>query len=407
VQAATETATMLDVETVPLTDFGEHELVPLDAARRLVLGLLGPLPVVDRPVERSRSLRLGADVVAPIPIPTFDNAAMDGYAVDTGSCVTAGGRTTCSRFWPISTGMPIPRGSDAIVPVEAVRAVTARGLETDAVPAAGDHFRRAGEELPVGGLALGAGTVLTPGAIGLLSSLGITSVPVVPRPRVAIVVTGDEVVGPGCPLPEGRIYDADGPLCRALVEEAGGEVVAFELLRDDPATIGSRLERLASEADVVCSTGGASVGTRDHLVAEIRARGRFVVHQLAMKPARPTSMGLIGATPIFVLPGNPLAVLVGFEALARPALRRMLGSPDVLRPRVEAVARCRFPHRPGRLELVPARIVRGEEPGMEPASSRRGSAVLSGAAVADGLALLDAERGDVVPGDRVPLELWT
>jgi molybdopterin molybdotransferase len=382
------------------------ELVGLDAARSLVLGLLRPLDPAERPIERSRGCRLAADVIAPIPIPTFDNAAMDGFAVCTSSCDSGGGIITCTRYWPISTGMPIPAGADSIVPIEAVHGRGEGRLQVDSMPRPGDHLRRAGEELAAGALVLQRRTKLTPAAIGLLSSLGLVSVSVMPPPRVAIIVTGDEVVAPGVPLPEGRIYDADGPLCRALVEEAGGEVVAFERLPDDADRIGRCVERLAADADVIFSTGGASVGTRDHLIDQVRRRGSLVIHQLAIKPARPTSMGFVGRCAVFILPGNPLAVLVGFEALARPALRRLVDELEVLRPRVRGVARQAIPHRRDRLELVPIRVLDGDPPGVQTASSRRGSAVLSGAAVADGLALLEADRGDIATGDPLTIECW-
>jgi molybdopterin molybdotransferase len=197
-----------------------------------------------------------------------------------------------------------------------------------------------------------------------------------------------------------------GPSCGALVEEAGGDVIASERLPDDPLRIGRRLSGLAQEADLVCTSGGASTGSRDHLMAQLRRLGSLVIHQLAIKPGRPTSVGLIGQTPVFVLPGNPLASLVGFEAVVRPALRRLAGDSDPLRPRSPAVARGPIPHRPGRLELVPIRIVgAGPMPEVE-AVVERGSAMLSGAAIADGLTLIDADRGTVVPGDRLTVEWW-
>ena len=246
----------------------------------------------------------------------------------------------------------------------------------------------------------------TTAAIGLLSSFGLDSAMVIPPPRVAILVTGDEVSEPGRPLAAGHVYDADGPLLRALVEEAGGDVVASERLPDDPVRIGRRLAHLAQLADLVCTSGGASLGSRDHLIGQLERLGSLVIHQLAIKPGRPTSMGLIGSTPIVVLPGNPLASLVGFEALVRPVLRRLAGDTDPLRPRTRAVAHQAIAHRPGRLELTPVRIVgAGSTPEVE-AVMERGSAMLSGAALADGLALLEADRGAVAPGERLIVESW-
>ncbi len=384
---------------------GEVELAQFDVARTLVLERVRAKDPADHPLGRARGCRLAVDVLAPIPLPPFDNAAMDGYAVRLGPGSDAVRSVLRSDAWSIATGMPIPPGANAVVPIEHVHEAPER-LEFDTDVRPGDHVRRAGEELAVGRLGLAAGSRLTPAAIGLLSSFGLDSAPVIPPPRVAILVTGDEVAAPGLALPPGHIYDADGPLLRALAEEAGGEVVALERLPDDPVQIRRRLSDLAQEADLVCTSGGASLGTRDHLIGRLRELGSLLVHQLAIKPGRPTSMGLIGQTPVFVLPGNPLASLVGFEALVRPALRRLAGDPDPLRSRSSAIARGPIAHRPGRLELVPVRLVGAGLPAEVQAVIERGSAMLSGAARADGLARLEADRGEVAPDERVTVEWW-
>ena len=398
-------ATDVDRDPRPVSTGGEVELAQLDVARAMVLARVRAMDPADRPLGRARGCRLAVDVTAPIPLPPFDNAAMDGYAVRLGSGQGSVRSVLRSDAWPIATGMPIPPGADAVVPIERVHEAPERlQFDTDVRP--GDHVRRAGEELAAGSLGLAAGSRLTPAAIGLLSSFGLDSVPVIPPPRVAIMVTGDEVAEPGLALPPGHIYDADGPLLRALVEEAGGEVVASERLPDDPVRIGKWLVNLAQEADLVCTSGGASLGTRDHLIGRLRELGSLLVHQLAIKPGRPTSMGMIGGTPLVVLPGNPLASLVGFEALVRPALRRLAGDADPLRSRSSAIARGPIAHRPGRLELVPVRSVGAGPVAEVEAVIERGSAMLSGAALADGLALLDADRGGVAPGERVTVEWW-
>ncbi len=383
----------------------EVELVDLDVARVMVLERVRPLDPAERPLVRARGCRLAVDVRAPIPLPPFDNAAMDGYAVRLNPASGSARWVPRSDAWPISTGMPVPPGAHAVVPIERVHERRDR-LEFEGDVRPGDHIRRAGEELAKGRLGLAADSRLTPAAIGLLSSLGLVSAVVTPRPRVAILVTGDEVADPGSALPPGHIYDADGPLLGALVEEAGGEVVAAERLHDDPVRIGSRLARLAQDADLVCTSGGASLGSRDHLIGRLCQRGSLLIHQLAIKPGRPTSMGLIGGTPVFVLPGNPLASLAGFEALVRPALRRLAGDADPLRPSSSATARTLIAHRPGRLELVPVRIVGAGPVAEVEAVIERGSAMLSGAALADGLALLEADRGAVAPGEHVTVEWW-
>ncbi|MGZ8705714.1 MAG: molybdopterin-binding protein [Aeromicrobium sp.] len=181
--------------------------------------------------------------------------------------------------------------------------------------------------------------------------------------------------------------------------------MAHERARDDPSQIGPALLRLAAEADLVCTTGGASVGTRDHLIDLLGSLGTVEVHQVAIRPGRPTSMGLIGATPVFVLPGNPLALLVGFEAIVRPAVRRLAGDVEMLRPSCECVAGGLI-DRHARLELVPVRLSSGSPPTATPVR-QLGSAMLAGAAVADGLAFIEAGYGSIGPGERFIVERWT
>jgi molybdopterin molybdotransferase len=189
------------------------EFVPLETARPIVLHLLHALGARQVSLAHARDCRLAVDVRAPIPLPPFDNAAMDGYAVRLGPGPGSARWVPRSDAWPISTGMPIPTGADAVVPIERVGEERER-LWFDTDVRSGDHIRRAGEELAAGGLGLPGGSRLTPAAIGLLSSFGLDSALVVPRPRVAILVTGDEVAEPGRPLPAGHINDADGPLLR-------------------------------------------------------------------------------------------------------------------------------------------------------------------------------------------------
>ena len=161
--------------------------------------------------------------------------------------------------------------------------------------------------------------------------------------------------------------------------------------------------RLAGEADLVCTTGGASVGTRDHLIDLLGTLGTVEVHQVAIRPGRPTSMGRIGGTPVFVLPGNPLALLVGFEALVRPAVRRLAGL-EMLRPSCECVAGEPF-ERHDQLSFVPVHLESGS-PAIATPVRQRGSAMLAGAAIADGLARIEGGRGSVEVGECLTVDRW-
>jgi molybdopterin molybdotransferase len=383
---------------------GRRELQELGTVRAMIRRVVLPLPVKLERLDRVRGRRLGKDVLARVALPPFDNAAMDGYACRAAVVGAAHGSLDVSEADPICTGMPIPAGMDAIVPIERTRRSGER-IEVEGPVRAGDHVRRSGEELERASVALRAGVRLTPAAIGLLAAVGVGEVPVIPRPRVAILVTGDEIVGVADELLPGQIHDADGPLLAALLEDAGAEVVAHERLRDDRSRIGRALARLAAEADLVCTTGGASVGTRDHLIDLLGTLGTVEVHQIAIRPGRPTSMGLIGETPVFVLPGNPLALLVGFEAIVRPAVRRLAGV-EMLRPSCECVAGEPIDRHERLASLVPVGLSSGS-PSIATAVRQRGSAMLAGAAVADGMAFVEAGPRSVEVGERLTVERWT
>jgi len=378
-------------------------LSTLDAARDAVRRLVRPGVATLTRLDRVRNLRLTNDVVTRQALPPFDNAAMDGFAVCTADIRGAPGSLDVAEAHPICTGMPVPTGTDAVIPIERTRRSGGRLLIDGAVHP-GDHIRRAGEELAAGGIALKAGARLTPAAIGLLAAIGVSAAPVIPRPRVAVLVTGDEVVDAADELLPGQIHDADGPLLCALLEESGAEVVALEHACDDPSQIGRVLAQMAASADMVCTTGGASVGSRDHLIDQLGALGTIAVHQIAIRPGRPTSMGLIGTTPVFVLPGNPLALLAGFEALVRPGVRSLTGDPEILRPSRVCVAGEAIP-RHDRLSLVLVRLRPGSPP-IAVGVRLQGSAMLAGAALADGLALVEAGRGVVAPGESLKVERW-
>jgi molybdopterin molybdotransferase len=365
----------------------------VDVARRRVLALVAPLPAEDRSLADALGACLAAPLVAPGPRPAFDNAAMDGYAV---VAAHVDGRLPAEAV-AIATGQRIPAGSDAVVPLERVDAA---GRVAGPVRA-GDHVRRRGEEFGIAARLLGAGEELTAAAIGLLAGSGVVRVHVHQRPRVAVLVSGDELLPTARRAPDELIDDANGPMLRALIADAGGELGELAHVPDDREALCATVQRLAAGADLVCTSGGASVGRPDHLIGVVADLGRLVVHQLAAKPGRPASFGLVGTTPVAVLPGNPFALLTGFELLARPALRRIAGAADPQRVRLRLAAAHRFEADEGRTRLVPVRIAASRAAALDGS----GAAMLSGAARADGLAFI-AAGASVEVDEPLEVELW-
>jgi molybdopterin molybdotransferase len=327
----------------------------VEAHARVVADLIRPRPGATVATADAAGLVLADDVVAPLSLPGFDNSAMDGYAViaDDVASATAkspvtlrvaedipAGRTDTLTLKPgtahrIMTGAPVPTGATAVVPVE----VTNAGTETVEIRAAakpGQHIRRAGEDVKEGVTVLRSGQVVTPAALGLAAALGLTELTVIPRQRVLVVSTGEELVAAGQPLRPGQIYESNAVMLAAAVREAGGEVVAAPMTGDDVDEFRHALDTYASLADLIITTGGVSAGAYEVVKDSLRGAGIEFV-KVAMQPGMPQGAGRRGSTPIITLPGNPVSALVSFEVFVRPALRTAMALPCPHRPRRTAV----------------------------------------------------------------------
>jgi molybdenum cofactor synthesis domain-containing protein len=378
-------------------------------------------------VRDALGLVLAGDIVAGEQVPPFANTAMDGYAVraaDTsGASADAPVRLRVVGDLPaghpptvpvgpgeairIMTGAPIPDGADAIVMVERTVRDGTDGVRIAAEAAPGDHVRAAGGDLETGDAVFGAGTVLGPAHLGVLCSLGLTEVPAYPRVRVGVISTGDELQEGPVELAPGQIRDSNRPMLLALVEEAGAEPVDLGIGRDDEAAVTALFRDAAARCDAIITTGGVSVGDYDVVKAVLERLGTLEWWQVAIKPAKPFAFGNVDGTPIFGLPGNPVSSHVSFELFARPALRRMMGRPDVERPVVRAVAGAAFGRRAdGRVHLDRVRVVNEAGRYVAVRSGAQASNVLSGMAAANGLARVPDGDG-LEPGDPVEVMLLT
>ncbi|MGH3678685.1 MAG: molybdopterin molybdotransferase MoeA [Mycobacterium sp.] len=332
--------------------------------RGVVAGLITPRAPVGVPLADTLGLVLAEDVVAPLSLPGFDNSAMDGYAVIAGDVAPASteqpvllpvaedipaGRTDFLTLKPgtahrIMTGAPVPSGATAVVPVEATDGST----DTVAIRAtakAGQHIRRAGEDVTAGTTVLRAGQVVTPAVLGLAAALGLGVLSVIPRQRVLVMSTGSELVAPGMPLKPGQIYESNAFMLAAAVRDAGAHVVAAPMTGDDVDQFRAVLDRHAGEADLIITTGGVSAGAYEVVKEALGAQVDFV--KVAMQPGMPQGAGRVTgaagpatsgtATPIITLPGNPVSALVSFEVFIRAPLRAVMGLPQPERPRLTAV----------------------------------------------------------------------
>jgi molybdopterin molybdotransferase len=403
---------------------GSSQLIEIDAARAVVLERAQPLGSERVKLGDALGRVLAVDVVSLQPVPPFDNSAMDGFAVRSADLREAGPRAPVSlriidesragqpaqrdlgrgEAIAISTGAAMPRGADAVVPVERT-ASSVDGVEVELAVAAGNDVRHAGDDLRAGELVIEAGSAIGAAQLGALASVGAGEVECARRPRVSLVVTGDELLEPGESPRAGAIYDSNAFSISALARRCGAQVTRLATVADEPSVTRDALERALADSDVVVVCGGMSVGAHDHVrqaLVALEVRERF--WGLALKPGKPTSFGTRGATSVFGLPGNPVSAMVTFALLVAPALRALQGdttaqrrtyatfTEDYAKPADRAHAvRCR-------LLLTPA----GWQ--AQPTGDQR-SHILGSMLGADALALIPTSVTSVRAGERVEVLL--
>ena len=331
----------------PIRTTSAYAMVSVDEATTEILARTRRLDpeTVDAITAEGRTL---AEAVHSLEaVPAGARSAVDGYAVrasDAGERVllqhevVAGPEQTVEvrpgEAVRIMTGGPLPPGADAVVMVEDTEERQGRViLGREAAP--GGNVHRAGQDVGDGQLVLGAGAVLGPAEIGLLATLGRSRVPVYRRPRVAVLATGDELVEPWEAPPPGCIRDSNRYALLAAVREAGAEPIWSGMARDDEAGLAARAAEALAGADVLITSGGVSMGTRDLIKPLLERLGTVHFGRVNFKPGKPLTFATIGDTLTFGLPGYPVSSLVTFEVLVRPALLKMQGRTQVGRPRVE------------------------------------------------------------------------
>jgi molybdopterin molybdotransferase len=367
---------------------------------------------------------LAQDLVSPISVPPHDNSAMDGYAFDSSQLrldapltLQLAGTALAGKAWPgqvaagqcvkIMTGAIMPAGTDTVVPQEFV---TAQG-EVVTIPAgllqAGDNRRLKGEDLHEGRPALRQGERLLPAACGLVASLGLKTVAVRRRLRVAYFSTGDEILSLGEAVREGAVYDSNRYTVFGLLTRLGCEVIDMGVVRDEPALLEAAFSQAAKTADAIITSGGVSVGEADYTRAMMKKLGDVEFWRIAMRPGRPMAVGRIGKAVLFGLPGNPVAVMVTFLAFVRPALLRMMGANPDSPPLLQARSQEAMRKKPGRTEYQRGMVSRGVDGSLVVRTTgNQGSGVLSSMVQANGLIVLHHAQGNVAVGDAVDVMMF-
>ena len=353
---------------------------------------------------------LADSVVALTPVPHFARAAMDGFAVIAEQTFGADahsparfevigrsrpgqrfdGHLSAGQAVAIATGAPVPAGADAVVPVE-YSELQGDTVEIRTTVTPGKHVGRVGEDVEAGQTMLEPGRVLRAQDLGLLSALGVGSIPVVRMPSIAVIVTGDELLAPGTPPAEFTIPDTNSPMLVALIGRDGGRPVVFGPLIDDPDKLKSLIVELAANPafDAIFVSGGSSTGPEDHAPAIVREHGELLAHGVSLRPASPTGFGLIGGKPVLLLPGNPVSCLCAYDFFGGMIVRKLAGRASGLPYPV--IRRClsgKIVSALGRVDYVRVRFVGADE--VEPIATS-GASILSSTTIADGFVIVSAD----------------
>ncbi|HLI08728.1 MAG TPA: gephyrin-like molybdotransferase Glp [Ktedonobacteraceae bacterium] len=394
-------------------------MISVEEALERILAQIQPLEVTTVPLAQSQGLVLAEDVVAQEDIPPFANSAMDGYALLSKDSQPHEGQPPRLRVsggvaagyvaehaveegtaMRIMTGAPVPPGADSVIQVELTRS---EGQDSEWVEilqevAPGNNIRPAGEDMRRGQNVLARGTEIGPWEIGVLATLGWANVPVIRRPRVSILGTGDEVIDVNEPLRPGKIRNSNSYLLEAAVREAGAEPRRLGVARD---TVESLREKFtaAVQADLIITSGGVSVGDFDLVKDIMREQGEINFWRINMRPGKPVAFGHISGVPLLGLPGNPVSAAVTFELFGRPVIRKMLGHTRLLHPQVDVIVEDGVDEVVSRRHYVRARVELRAGRFVAHTTGNQGSNITTSLLNANALVIVPEGGVTIRPGD--------
>jgi len=399
-------------------------VISVEQALEKILAYVDVLGAEEIPILDTLGQVLAEDVVSDINVPPLDNSAMDGYAViaeDTRGAqqqspkclkvigtIPAGSipekEVTPGTAIRIMTGAPVPNGADAVVQFENTDETQREpnsgdiGILAEASP--GLNIRRAGEDITRGALTLRQGTVLQSAEIGVLASLGRTSIGVIRRPVVAILSTGDEVVDISQPLPPGKIYNSNTYSLAALVKRYGGIPRLLGIAQDNEDSLTTKLNQ-GLDSDMLITTGGVSMGDYDVVKDILAKEGEIGFWRVRMKPGKPLAFGSIKGVPHLGLPGNPVSTMVTFELFARPAMLKMMGKRSLTKPVIQATVEGSVKNTDGRRVYARAIVEKRDGQYFARLTGPQGSGILTSMTSANGLVIVPEDRAGVKAGEMV------
>lgn len=400
---------------------GFQKLTGIDDALSIFLKELNPGRLEPEKVQMPVALgRVTVqDVVADWDLPSFDRSAVDGYAVrarDTFEAsqvepkvlrIARGERVGEREVREVWTGNSLPEGTDAVVMLEHTKRKK-NEVEVWSPITPGENVSKKGEDVRKGQVAVRAGTRLRPHHVGLLAALGMTSIAVVRKPRIAIFSTGDELVDMGHKPEANQVIDVNRLILSGMCQELGASVVDMGITKDDRSEIESKIREGVRQGDVLITTGGTSVGHDDLVPAIMNQVGSpgMVVHGIAMRPAMPTALAVVQGKPVIVLSGNPVAAMIGFEVFARELILKLLGIESEPRPMLRARLSRQVPSALGRRGFLRVRVFKKDGEFLARPVRVKGSGILSTMTEANGYVIIPEDREGLDGGEAVTVHLF-
>ena len=414
------------------THAGE-DMLSVEEAFQRIISCFSPLETEEKLLQDCLGQVLAANITSPLDLPPLSNSGMDGYAVRQEDIQEASAQNprqlqviglvaagqvssqtvTSGTAIRIMTGAPVPAGADTVVPFEETDEVRRRGsgqtleqinIESDLPP--GSNVRPSGEDVQKGQLVLEEGTVIRPSVIGVLASLGLQRVRVIRRPVVSILATGDELVTVGEALGPGQIFDSNSAGVAASVIASGGLPRLLGIARDTLDSLHQKLEKVTG-SDLLITSAGVSKGDYDMVKDVLTERGDINFWSVRMRPAKPLAFGHLrgGGSPIPMLglPGNPVSAMVAFEMFARPAIRTMLGMPNLARPMVPGVLTGPIFNGDGRRVYARVEVEKRDGIFYAAPTGPQGSNILTSMSRANGLAICPDDEASRQAGDAVDI----
>lgn len=391
-------------------------MLSVEEALEHILAEITPLEHTQVALPDALGLVLAQDIISQEDMPPFANSAMDGFALLSKDSVPREGQAPRLRVtgsiaagyvaeqsveegtaMRIMTGAPVPPGADTVIQVELTRSEGPQSdwVEILAEVAPGNNIRPAGEDIRHGQIVLRRGTTISAWEISVLATLGWSQVPVIRRPRVAILATGDEVVDVSEPLQPGKIRNSNSYLLEAAVRQTGAEAHRLGVARDTVESLREKFSE-AAQYDLILTSGGVSVGEFDLVKTIMQEQGQINFWRINMRPGKPVAFGRIGGVPLLGLPGNPVSTAVTFELFGRPTIRKMQGYTHLLRPQIDVIVADPIHERVSRRHYIRAHVKQHSDHFIAHTTGNQGSNITTSLLNANAL-LIVPEGGTTIP----------